>query len=74
MTLADTENFMTPTTLETEKDGADSSAPICSASTHDFKEEYYGWRCSKCGCFYPNTAPLGAWLNGETYDGQDQDS
>lgn len=30
MTLADTEIFMTPETIETEKDGADSSAPIGS--------------------------------------------
>ncbi len=31
MTLCDTENFMTPKAIETEKDSADSSAPICSA-------------------------------------------
>jgi hypothetical protein len=32
VTLCDIENFMTPETTETEKDGADSSAPIGSAS------------------------------------------
>ena len=34
---------------------------------HDFKEEYYGWRCSKCGQFYPNTAPLESWLLREPF-------
>lgn len=46
---------------------------VCSDGLCNFVEEYYGWRCSKCGVFYPNTAPLGAWLNGEKYDGQDND-
>ena len=44
MTLCDTENFMTPKANETENDGADSSAPICSA----FQREYLGvpWQMS----------------------------
>lgn len=62
-----------PTDPETAETRAGSRASACYASAHDFKDEYYGWRCSKCGAFYPNTAPLGAWLNGETYDGQDND-
>lgn len=38
MTLCDTENFMIPMTIETEKDGADSSAPICCVSpSRDYK-------------------------------------
>ena len=48
-----------------------STAVQCSAllcATHDFKEEYYGWRCVRCGQFYPNTCPLENWLNNEPYD------
>lgn len=37
----------------------------------DFVEEYYGWRCSKCGQFYPNTAPLENWLMNEPYENPD---
>lgn len=36
-----------------------------ACAVHDFKEEYYGWRCAKCGQFYPNTAPLEAWILGD---------
>ena len=43
-----------------------TSGPSCP--NHNFVEEYYGWRCSKCGQFYPNTAPLENWLVGESYD------
>jgi 16S rRNA G966 N2-methylase RsmD len=40
VTLCDTENFMTPTTIETEKDGADSSAPICSPTRSKYQIIY----------------------------------
>ena len=38
-----------------------------SCSNHNFVEEYYGWRCSKCGMFYPNTEPLENWILNEPY-------
>jgi ribosomal protein S27AE len=50
-----------------------TAEPCDHTGAGSFVAEYYGWRCSKCGVFYPNTAPLGAWLNGETYDGKDND-
>ena len=39
--------------------------------SHNFVEEHCGWRCSKCGQFYPNTAPLESWLLGEPFSKED---
>lgn len=47
-----------------------STALLCVRC--DFIEEYYGWRCSKCGRFYPNTAPLENWMLNEPYENPDR--
>lgn len=69
----DEANQLTQTRDAETAEAKGSSVQRVLCVSHDFQTEYYGWRCSKCGVFYPNTAPLGAWLNGETYDGQDND-
>lgn len=63
-----TETVKQPGSVNEAEDVAGLAASGCYASGHDFKEEYYGWRCSKCGIFYPNTCPLENWLMNETYE------
>lgn len=38
---------------ETPMDGLGyTGGSYCDTFACEWVEEYYGWRCSKCGCFY----------------------
>lgn len=39
---------------------------FCQFTDHEFAEEYYGYRCTRCGLFYPfGCAP---WDDAEDYE------
>lgn len=43
----------------------------CNEFSHIWKEEYYGWKCTRCGDFIPfGQAP---WEEELQYDDADQD-